>query len=75
MNERHQPLVGSACTVKRRGRPPGVTFPVQVQLRLTAAQAAGLDAMRSEEDSGGHHRSEAIRRILDEHLKAKGYLK
>lgn len=60
---------------KRRGRPPGQTVPVQVQLRLSAEQAAALDALRSEDGSDGQHRSEAIRQILTEHLKAKGYLK
>ena len=60
---------------KRRGRPPGQTVPVQVQLRLTPEQAAALDALRSEDASESLHRSEAIRQILTEHLKAKGYLK
>ncbi len=60
---------------KRRGRPPGQTVPVQVQLRLTSEQAAALDALRSEESSDSLHRSEAIRQILTEHLKSKGYLK
>ncbi|WP_158684206.1 ribbon-helix-helix protein, CopG family [Methylobacterium sp. 285MFTsu5.1] len=48
---------------------------MQVQLRLTAEQAAALDALRSEDGSDGQHRSEAIRQILTEHLKTKGYLK
>lgn len=68
---RGPPLVNA----RRRGRPPGQTVPVQVQLRLTREQAAALDALRSQDGSGSLHRSEAIRRILAEHLKAKGYLK
>jgi hypothetical protein len=44
-------------------------------LRLTAEQAAALDALRLDEAPESLHRSEAIRQILTEHLKAKGYLK
>jgi hypothetical protein len=60
---------------KRRGRPPGQTVPVPVQLRLSEEQAAALDALRADEDGESLPRSEALRRILVEHLKAKGYLK
>jgi hypothetical protein len=43
---------------------------VPVQLRLSDAQAAALDKARDEKS-----RSELIRHVLTEHLKAEGYLK
>lgn len=55
---------------KRRGRPPGADFPVSVQLRLTDEQARAVDAAR--EDAT---RSALIRAVLDEWLRAKGFLK
>ena len=54
----------------RGGRPPGKEFPVSVQLRLTEAQAAILDAWR-EVQPEKPSRSEAIRRLLTAALDPK----
>jgi hypothetical protein len=54
----------------RGGRPPGKEFPVSVQIRLTEAQAASLDAWR-EVQPEKPSRSEAIRRLLTAALDPK----
>jgi hypothetical protein len=55
---------------KKAGRPAGRDFPVSVQLRLTEAQANAIDNWRRAE-TDIPSRSEAIRRLVEEALKAK----
>lgn len=59
---------------KRRGRPPGRIFADPIPTRLPGNVAGAIDQWRSEQDSEVS-RSEAIRRLLTEHLRAKGYLR
>lgn len=58
---------------KKRGRPPGQEFPVSVQLRLTEAQAAALDAWRAAQPDEPS-RSEAIRFAVTDWLIGLGHL-
>ena len=55
---------------KKAGRPAGREFPVAVQLRLTDLQAASIDDWRRLQPDLPS-RSEAIRRLVEEALKAK----
>jgi hypothetical protein len=55
---------------KKAGRPAGRDFPVSVQLRLTEGQASAIDDWRRAEVDIPS-RSEAIRRLVEEALKAK----
>jgi hypothetical protein len=57
---------------KARGRPAGRAFPLSVPVRLNAEMLKALDKHSAKE---GLSRSELIRNVLAEHLKAKGYLK
>jgi len=59
---------------KKRGRPKGTVYADPVPTRLTVEQLAAVDAWRREQ-ANPPSRSEAIRIILAEHLKAKGYMK
>lgn len=58
---------------KKRGRPPGQAFPVSIPVRFAEDQVAGIDAAASAEPDKPS-RSELIRRIVMEWLKAKGML-
>jgi len=55
---------------KRRGRPPGEKYAAPVPVRLTPEQLAYVDAWRQSQDDLPS-RSEAIRRLVEEALKAK----
>lgn len=53
---------------KRRGRPAGEKYPVTLPMRLTEEQSAEITVLAERE---GITRSEAIRRLVEEALKAK----
>src|SRR4051812_49197489 len=56
---------------KRRGRPPGQTLPVAVQLRLSVDQMKAVDAwIASQPPVKRLSRSEAIRVLVEAALKA-----
>jgi hypothetical protein len=57
---------------KKRGRPAGRAFPLNIPVRVNDEILKALDKHSAKE---GLSRSELIRQIVAEHLKAKGYLK
>jgi hypothetical protein len=59
---------------KKRGRPPGQKFADPIPARLTPDAMAALDAASAAEP-GTPSRSELIRRIVTEWLRAKGMMK
>lgn len=59
---------------KKRGRPIGRVFTQVLPVRLTPETVAALDALVQATPEPKPSRAEAIRTILDRHLKAKGYL-
>ena len=61
-------LVSILADEKRRGRPPGRVYTATLPVRLTAEQLLSLDAWAEAEKIS---RSEAIRRLVEEALKAK----
>jgi len=63
-------LMSIDVTPKRRGRPAGRTFSDTVQLRIEPQMAQAIDEWRRQEPDLPS-RSEAIRRLVEEALKAK----
>lgn len=61
-------------TQKRRGRPATGVTPHQ-GIRMPSELLAAIEEWRQDQPDPQPARAEAIRRILSEHLKAKGYLK
>ena len=55
---------------KKRGRPEGATFAAPFPMRFTTEQLAEIDAWRRDQ-SDLPSRSEAIRRLVEEALKAE----
>jgi hypothetical protein len=61
-------------TQKKRGRPATGVTPHQ-GIRMPPELVAAVESWREEQPTPPPSRAEAIRQILTEHLKAKGYLK
>jgi hypothetical protein len=61
-------------TQKKRGRPATGVTPHQ-GIRMPSELLAAVEAWRDDQPEPKPPRAEAVRRILTEHLKAKGYLK
>ncbi|MCK2057244.1 MULTISPECIES: hypothetical protein [unclassified Methylobacterium] len=59
---------------KTRGRPATGVTPMQ-GVRMPSDLLVAVEAWRDDQPEPKPPRAEAIRRILAEHLKAKGYLK
>ena len=55
---------------KKRGRPPGEKYAAPIPVRLTPEQIIDMDAWRHAQKIPPS-RSEAIRRLVEEALKAK----
>lgn len=61
-------------TQKKRGRPATGVTPHQ-GIRMPPELIAAVESWREKQPDPPSSRAEAIRQILAEHLKAKGYLK
>ncbi|GJD36604.1 hypothetical protein FMGBMHLM_3527 [Methylobacterium aerolatum] len=61
-------------TQKKRGRPATGVTPHQ-GIRMPAELLAAVEEWRDDQVEPKPSRAEAIRQILSEHLKVKGYLK
>ena len=61
-------------TQKKRGRPATGVTPHQ-GVRMSEGLLAGIEAWRDAQPDPKPSRAEAIRRILTEHLRARGFLK
>lgn len=58
---------------KKRGRPVGRVFTVVIPTRYTPEQVDAVDAWAAEQPDPKPTRAEAIRRLVEEALKAKRF--